>query len=66
MHPAQYRPYERWYIGNYYYVYAKRFMISWKREIKFASGYATRPNSCILSISADRDAGLVEKGVSDN
>jgi len=39
-------------------------MISWKSEIKFASVYATRPNSCILSISADRDAGPVEKGVS--
>jgi len=31
-----------------YYVYAKNFMISWKREIKFAPVYATRPNSCIL------------------
>jgi len=39
-------------------------MISWKSEIKFAPVYATRPNSCILSISADRDAGPVEKGVS--
>jgi len=39
-------------------------MIYWKREIKLAPVYATRPNSCILSISADRDAGPVEKGVS--
>jgi len=28
-----------------------------KREIKFVPVYATRPNSCILSISAGRDAG---------
>jgi len=40
-------------------------MISWKREIKFAPVYATRPNSCILSISADRDDGSVEKDLSD-
>jgi len=53
-------------ISDNYYVYAKGFMISWKREIKFAPVYATRPNSCILSIAADRDAGPVEKGVSDN
>jgi len=38
---------------------------SQKCEIKFSPVYATRPNSCILSILADRDAGPVEKGVSD-
>jgi len=32
---------------------------------EFVPVYATRPNSCILSISADRDAGQVEKGVND-
>jgi len=40
-------------------------MISLKREIKFVPVYATRPNSCIISISADRDAGAVENGVCD-
>jgi len=40
-------------------------MISEKREIKFVPVYATRPNSFILLISAGRDAGPVEKGVSD-
>jgi len=48
-----------------YYVSAKGFMISLKREIKFVPVYATRPNSCIISISADRDAGAVENGVCD-